>query len=123
MKEVIAIVRPKKVGPTRNALVELGFPGMTATAVLGRGRQRGIAGEVNFIDGAKEKGEQPKSGMKYIPKRMLSVIVPSGDVKAVINAIIKVNQTGQIGDGKVFVCPIEDALRVRTGEQGEKAVL
>ena len=123
MKEIIAIVRPKKVGPTRSALVELGFPGMTATAVLGRGNQRGIAAEIGVEVKTESKTELRKVGMKYIPKRMLTVVVPDGDVKAVVNAIIKVNQTGQIGDGKVFICPIEDALRVRTGESGETAVL
>lgn len=122
MKEIIAIVRPKKVGPTRNALVELGYPSMTATAVIGRGNQRGIAGEV-ILDSKSTSEEQPKGGMKYIPKRMLSIIIPDEDVSAVVNAVIRVNQTGQIGDGKVFVCPIDDAMRVRTGEKGEKAVL
>jgi nitrogen regulatory protein PII 2 len=124
MKEIIAIIRPKKVAPTRTALEELGFPSMTAVSVLGRGAQRGIAAEVN-MQLSPEVLSQAHSGggMKYIPKRMVSVIVPNGDVKTVVDAIIKVNQTSQIGDGKIFVCPIEGALRVRTGESGEGAVL
>ncbi len=61
--------------------------------------------------------------MKYVPKRFLSIVVQEADVKSVVQAIIKVNQTAQIGDGKVFVCPVEDALRVRTGEVGVQAIV
>jgi nitrogen regulatory protein PII 2 len=122
MKEIIAIIRPKKVGPTRNALEQLGFPSMTATAVLGRGAQRGIAAEVK-ADLSPELLATNLGGMKYIPKRLVSIIVQNADTDTVIKTIIEVNQTSQIGDGKVFVCPIEDALRVRTKEQGENAVL
>lgn len=123
MKEIIAIVRPKKVGATRSVLVQLGFPSMTATAVIGRGRQRGIAAEVGVEAKPISKGELNKMGLKYVPKRWISVVVPNGDVKAVVNAIIGVNATGNYGDGKIYVCPIDDALRVRTGEAGEAAVL
>jgi len=123
MKEIIAIIRPKKVGPTRSALEELGFPSMTASYVIGRGAQRGIAAEVSVECSPEVLSQSTSGGMKYIPKRLLSVVVPSGDVKAVVEAIIKVNQTSQIGDGKIFVCPVENALRVRTGENGEDAVL
>jgi nitrogen regulatory protein PII 2 len=123
MKEIIAVVRPKKVGATRSVLVELGFPSMTVAAVIGRGRQRGIAGEVSVEQKPLSKGELRKTGLKYVPKRMLSVVVPNGDVKAVVNAILRVNATGSYGDGKIWVCPIDDALRVRTGEAGEAAVL
>jgi nitrogen regulatory protein PII 2 len=123
MKEVIAIIRPKKVGATRDALEQLGFPSMTATAVSGRGQQRGIAAEVTppvLIEG---NFGATNGGMKYIPKRLLSIMVQDSDVDLVVKVIIRVNQTAQIGDGKIFVCPLDDALRVRTGEQGEKAVL
>jgi nitrogen regulatory protein PII 2 len=123
MKEIIAIVRPKKVGATRSVLVELGIPSVTAAAVIGRGKQRGIAAEVGVEPKPIPKGELRKAGLKYVPKRMLSVVVPNGDVKTVVNAIVRVNQTGNYGDGKIWVCPVEDALRVRTGETGENAVL
>jgi nitrogen regulatory protein PII 2 len=123
MKEIIAVVRPKKVGATRSVLVELGFPSMTVAAVIGRGRQRGIASEVSVEQKPLSKGELRKTGLKYVPKRMLSVVVPNGDVKSVVQAIVRVNATGNYGDGKIWVCPIDDALRVRTGEAGEAAVL
>ncbi|MGA9070883.1 MAG: P-II family nitrogen regulator [Terracidiphilus sp.] len=123
MKEIIAIIRPKKVGPTRNALEELGFPSMTATAVTGRGLQRGIAGEVNMDCPPELLVPNRPSGMKYIPKRFLSIMVQNSDVDTVVKTIIEVNQSGQIGDGKIFICPLDTAVRVRTDERGESAVL
>lgn len=123
MKEIIAIIRPKKVGPTRNALEELGFPSMTATAVTGRGTQRGIAGEVNMECAPELLAPNKPGGMKYIPKRLVSIMVQNSDVDAVVKTIIEVNQTGQIGDGKIFICPLDTAVRVRTDERGESAVL
>lgn len=122
MKEIVAIIRPKKVGATRDALDKRGFPSMTAEFVIGRGRQRGIAAEVNVQIKPDELGLSKSGGMKYIPKRMITILVNDSDVQAVVNEIIKVNQTGQIGDGKIFVCPIEDAMRVRTGETGDSAL-
>ncbi len=122
MKEIVAIIRPKKVGATRDALEQKGFPSMTAEYVIGRGRQRGIAAEVNVQIKPEELALSKSGGMKYIPKRMITVVVNDSDVQTVVSEIIKVNQTGQIGDGKVFICPIEDAMRVRTGEIGESAL-
>lgn len=61
-------------------------------------------------------------GMKYIPKRLLSIVVQNSDVDTVVKTIIEVNQTSQIGDGKIFVCPLDTAVRVRTDERGESAV-
>jgi len=123
MKEIIAIIRPKKVGPTRAMLEKLGFPSITAQPVLGRGHQRGIAGEVACELPPALLSQGKAGGMKYVPKRYLSIVVQDADVNPVVNTIIKVNQAAQIGDGKIFVCPIDDALRVRTGEVGDKAVL
>ncbi len=122
MKEIITIIRPKKVNATKEALVQLGITSMTAIPVLGRGKQKGIDGEVN-IEYRKGILEQNKGvGMKYIPKRYLCLVVSDENADAVIDTIIKINQTGQIGDGKIFVCPVEDALRIRTDEQGEDAI-
>ena len=122
MKEIIAIIRPNKVGHTKDALDKLGFPSITAIPVLGRGRQRGIAGEIN-VDIKPEILAQGRSGgMKYIPKRMMLMIVCSADVDLVVKTIMKINQTAHIGDGKIFICPVENAVRVRTSEEGEVAV-
>ncbi len=123
MKEIVAIIRPKKVGPTKEVLEKLGFPSITAQAVLGRGHQRGIAGEVACELPPALLSQGKAGGMKYVPKRFLSIVVQEADVKSVVQAIIKVNQTAQIGDGKIFVCPVDDALRVRTGEVGVQAIV
>jgi nitrogen regulatory protein PII 2 len=120
MKEIIAIIRPKKVGATRLALEELGFPSQTAIAVLGRGRQRGLVGEVDVELPAEIVAH---GGMKFIPKRMLTLVVHNDEVDSIVRAVARVNHTGEIGDGKIFVSPIDDALRVRTHETGESAVL
>lgn len=123
MKEIIAVIRPKKVNETKRALDQLGFPGMTAVPVLGRGKQKGLVGEIN-IEFRPGILENPKAGtMKYIPKRMLSVVVPDTAVEAVVNAIVRTNQTEQIGDGKIFICPLDNAVRVRTDEEGDSALL
>lgn len=123
MKEIIAIIRPRRMGATKEALDSLGFPCMTAVQVLGRGKQRGIAGEIN-VDIRPEVLAQGKyRAMSYIPKRMLSVVVPDKDADAVVDAIVDTNRTGQVGDGRVFVCPVDDALRVRTDEHGDNAIL
>ncbi len=125
MNEIIAIIRPKKVTATKEALESIGFPSMTAISVLGRGKQRGIAAELG-IDIRPEVIERGKLAgrkyMEYIPKRLLSIVACEEDTDIIVKTIIGVNQTGQIGDGKIFVYPIEDAIRVRTDEQGKKAI-
>lgn len=123
MKEIMAIIRAKKVGATKEVLEKMGFPSLTAIAVLGRGKQRGIAGEISCELPASLQGQGKSGGMKYVPKRLIALVVSNEDVEPVIEAIVRVNQTAQIGDGRIFVCPIEDALRVRTGETGESAII
>ncbi len=120
MKEIIAILRPKQVGKTKDILEKLGFPGLTAVPVLGRGKQRGIAGEVTCELPSDLHGAP--GGMKYIPKRMVSIVVPEPDVDLAVKAIIKVNQTKQFGDGRIFVCPVENVVRIRTNEEGVDAI-
>lgn len=122
MKEIVAIIRPNKMGATKDALDALGFPSLTAISVIGRGKQRGIAAEVNYDFKPDLLAQGKSGGMRYVPKRMLSLIVADGDVGNVLQTLIRINQTSQIGDGKIFICPIEGVLRVRTGETGETAV-
>ncbi|MDK2956442.1 MAG: nitrogen regulatory protein 2 [Desulfovibrionales bacterium] len=123
MKEIIAIIRPRNMGATKEALDKLGFPCLTAVSVLGRGKQRGIAGEIN-VDIRPEVLAQGKyRAMTYIPKRMFSIVVQDKDVDQVVRAIMEINQTGQVGDGRIFVCPVDDVMRVRTDERGESAIL
>ncbi len=122
MKEIIAIIRPKKMEATKKALTALGFPSMTAMAVLGRGKQRGIAGEISYDIPISLQSQGRSGGMKYVPKRWFSLVVANEDVETVIDAIVKVNQTAEIGDGRIFICPIDNALRVRTDETGDNAI-
>jgi nitrogen regulatory protein PII 2 len=120
MKEIVAIIRPNKMTRTKEVLATLGFPALTAWRVLGRGKQKGLAGEVSFEVGPEVLDQ--RGGMKYIPKRMISLVVEDEDVLLVVGAIIKVNRTGEIGDGRIFVCPVEDAIRIRTQERSVAAI-
>ncbi|WP_040951857.1 P-II family nitrogen regulator [Gorillibacterium massiliense] len=123
MKELIVIIRPNKISKTKDALESLGYPAMTASSVLGRGKQKGLSGEVKLTQGNEPPVDRGNVGeMKYIPKRFLNVVVHDEDVEAVIAAVIEVNRTGDIGDGRIFVLPIEEAVRVRTGETGRAAI-
>ena len=122
MKEVTAIIRPNKMSATKDALDKIGYPSMTAIPVLGKGKQRGISGELNFYIQPKLLAKRYSTGMKYIHKRLLSIIVNDEEVDHVIKTIMEVNQTAQIGDGRIFVESIDDVIRIRTGEKGELAL-
>jgi nitrogen regulatory protein PII 2 len=123
MKEVTAVIRMNKMNETKRALSEAGIASLTARKVVGRGQ-----GKVDYMllkgaeEGYEEAINQLGPGPKLIPKRMLTLVVPDGKVKAVVDTIITVNQTGSPGDGKIFVQPMLDAVRVRTGEDGETAI-
>jgi len=121
MKEITAIIRPNKINITKKVLDTLGFPAMTAQRVMGRGKQKAIIGEIT-MDIDRTKLHEKEGTMRYIPKRMLTILVPDQDVSLVVEAIMRINQTGQKGDGRIFVSPIEEAIRVRTGEKGDKAI-
>jgi nitrogen regulatory protein PII 2 len=124
MKEIIAIIRPGRMTATKKALELLGFPAMTAYQVFGRGKQRGFlySGDPSSIS-PQVLGQARTRAMDYVPKRWLSVAVPAGKAEAVIRAVIQVNQTGNIGDGRIFVAPLESVTRIRTGERGRDALL
>lgn len=113
MKKIEAIIRPEKINDVKQALDDLGFHGMNFLQVTGRGAQRGIvhqgrSGETVTVD--------------LLPKVKLEVVVADQAVDRVIDAIIEASRTGNIGDGKIFVIPVETAVRVRTGERGDVAV-
>lgn len=123
MKEIIAIIRPSKMNATKKSLDELNIPSVTAIPVFGRGNQRGLNPILSGIDISKDalvKGHV--TGMKFVPKRMLVIVAKYEDVEVIVNAIIKSNKTGYIGDGKIFICPTDNALRVRTKESGDSAL-
>jgi nitrogen regulatory protein PII 2 len=117
MKEVLAIIRRERVDATKEALLKAGFPSMHLCNVEGKGRQRGLKYAEKTGDGAEDA-----PGIKFLPKKMLTIMVRDEDLDEVIDAIIKANQTREIGDGKIFVSPLNDSMRIRTGELGEKAL-
>ncbi|MDR2623410.1 MAG: P-II family nitrogen regulator [Methanobrevibacter sp.] len=122
MKEVIAIIRPSMINKTKEVLDVLDHPGLTALSVFGRGRQKSMLNEVESIKNNPELQQQPGQ-MDYIPKRLLSIVVPDEDLNLVVEAIMKINSTGNIGDGKIFVCPIEDSIRVRNRDKGLESLV
>jgi len=117
MKEVLAIIQMNKMEATKNALDVIGIPSITAYKVTGRGRQLGLS-----IPHPSELPGSEKKSKRYIPKRMISIIVEDEFVPAVVAVITKVNRTGNFGDGRIFVCPVEESVRIRTGERGSVAL-
>jgi nitrogen regulatory protein PII 2 len=123
MKEIIAIIRPSKMNATKKSLDELNIPSVTAAPVSGRGHQRGLNPILTGIEISKDallKGHI--TGMKFVPKRMLIIVAKDEDVDVIVDAIVKSNKTGYIGDGKIFICPTDNALRIRTNETGDVAL-
>ncbi|CAN5913665.1 P-II family nitrogen regulator [soil metagenome] len=112
MKLVVAIVKPFKVDDVKDALREVGIAGLTVTEARGFGRQRG---HTEVYRGAEYQ-------VDFVPKSRIEVMVDDADVDGVIDAIIKAARTGKIGDGKVVVLPLEDVVRIRTGERGPEAI-
>jgi len=122
MKEVTAIIRRERAKTTKEALVEAGFPSLHICDVEGRGKQSGLRYKTTPRLGEKEEGRAREVGMRFLPKKMLTMMVRDEDIDSVVNVIIKANQTREIGDGKIFVSPLDDVVRLRTGERGGEAL-
>ncbi|MFT3929680.1 MAG: P-II family nitrogen regulator [Spongiibacteraceae bacterium] len=112
MKLVTAIIKPFKLDDVRAALSDIGVQGVTVTEVKGFGRQKG---HTELYRGAEYV-------VDFLPKVKLEIAVADGVVESVIEAITKAANTGKIGDGKIFVSPLEQVIRIRTGETGEDAI-
>ena len=112
MKLVTAIVKPHRVDEVKEALRDLGVNGLTSTDVEGFGRQRG---HTEVYRGAEYQ-------VDFVPKVKLEVLVPDGEVQGVVDSIVSAARTGKIGDGKLWIQPIDVAVRIRTGEVGDEAV-
>ena len=112
MKKIEAIIRPLKLQEVKTALVNLGVKGITISEVRGFGRQKG---QTEVYRGAKYT-------VDFLPKLRLVVVVEDEEVDKVVDTLISAAQTGQIGDGKIFVTPVERVLRIRTGEEGAEAL-
>lgn len=150
MKEVIAVIRPGCLGATKKSLEDKGYNSMTIIPVEGRGKQGGLACPLADIDPEMVRAESkrgislctatkklvptdPKYALEsdskltrpvaWLPKKLISVVVATdADVESVVSAIIESNRTGNIGDGKIFIVPIEETYHIRTGKIGEEAV-
>ncbi|MEZ5852639.1 MAG: P-II family nitrogen regulator [Hyphomicrobiaceae bacterium] len=112
MKLITAIIKPFKLEEVRGALTDLGLQGMTVTEVKGYGRQKG---HTEIYRGA-------EYAVSFLPKVKIEVVVTSAEVDKTIEAIARVAKTGQIGDGKIFVSPIDHTVRIRTGETDDSAL-
>jgi nitrogen regulatory protein P-II 1 len=112
MKKIEAIVKPFKLNEVKDALHEVGLQGMTVTEVKGFGRQKG---HTEIYRGSEYT-------VDFLPKVKIELIVPDAIVDAASEAIVKAARTGKIGDGKVFIYPVEEAIRIRTEERGDKAI-
>ena len=112
MKKIEAIIREERLDPVKKELEQMGIIGMTVTEVMGRGQQKGIALQWRV-------GEYR---VDFLPKLKLEIVCHDDDCQAAVAAIMKAAKTGRIGDGKIFVLAVEEAIRIRTGEEGELVV-
>jgi nitrogen regulatory protein P-II 1 len=112
MKKIEAIVKPHKLEEIKEALNEIGIKGMTVTEVKGYGRQKGH----------KEIYRGAEYQVDFMPKIKIEIVLEKEQVDKVVETILKSARTGKIGDGKIFVLPVEEVIRIRTGEQGTDAI-
>jgi nitrogen regulatory protein P-II 1 len=112
MKKIEAIIRHFKLEDVKNALTEHGITGMTITEVRGFGRQKGHT----------EMYRGTEYEVDFVPKIKVEIVVPDAKLQTVLDTIVRSAQTGQVGDGKMFVTELTDAVRIRTGESGESAI-
>jgi nitrogen regulatory protein P-II 1 len=112
MKKIIAIIRPDKLEAVKNALEEVGCHGMTVIEAKGRGRQLGVTESYRGKD----------YRIDLLPKTRLEIVVTDEEMEEVVQVIVETAKTGDIGDGKIFISAVEDVVRIRTGERGDKAI-
>ncbi len=112
MKKIEAIIKPFKLEDVKDALAGVGVQGLTVSEVKGFGRQKG---HTEIYRGSEYT-------VDFLPKLKLEVVLPDGRVETAVNAIMKSANTGKIGDGKIFVLPVEEAVRIRTEERGDQAI-
>ena len=112
MKKIEAIIRPAKLEAVRNALEKVGYSGLMITEIEGHGKQKGVV----------QQWRGKKYKVELLPKVKIEVVVKDQDVERIAKAIIDAAHTGIIGDGKIFISNVENAIRIRTGEKGENAI-
>ena len=112
MKKIEAIIRPEKLGEVRKQLDKSGYPGIMITEIEGHGKQKGIDQQW--------RGEHYK--VDFLPKVKIEIVVKDSEADRIVAAIIQTARTGAVGDGKIFISDVKDAVRIRTGDRGDKAV-
>lgn len=112
MKKIEAVIRVEKLDEVTDALEGFGYPGVMVTRIEGHGRQKGLVEQF--------RGREFK--VNFLPKIKIEIVAKDPEVDKIVNVISAIAKTGEIGDGKIFVYLIEDALRIRTGEKGDKAI-
>ena len=112
MKKIEAIIRSERLGIVRKALEELSYPGLTITEVKGHGKQRGITQQW--------RGQEYR--VELLPKIKIEIVVLDEDVPGTVDTIVRTARTGKIGDGKIFILPVEGVVRIRTGDRNENAI-
>lgn len=112
MKKIEAIIRPAKLDDVCNVLEKIGYPGLMITEIQGHGKQKGLVQQW--------RGKEYKVGL--LPKVKIEVVVKDQDIERTLKAIKEAAYTGEIGDGKIFISNIEDAVRIRTNERGNSAI-
>lgn len=112
MKKILAIIRPDKLEEVKQALEDIGCNGLTIKEVRGRGIQLGITESY--------RGHDYK--VDLLPKTEIEIVTTEEDLDNIVDTIVKTAQTGDIGDGKIFISPVEEVIRIRTGERGDKAI-
>jgi len=112
MKKIIAIIRPSKLEEVKKVLLDSGYAGMTVHDVRGHGRQLGIT----------ERYRGSDYRVDLLPKIQIDMVVNDDDVEKAVDIIVRTARTGDIGDGKIFIHPVEDVVRIRTGERGEDSI-
>lgn len=129
MKEIMALIRLNMIGQTKEALSKAGFPSFFCRKCLGRGKKSLDAGTLKLvIESGMELpvspyGEALTESARLIPKRLFTLVVDDCDVKNAVETIIKTNQTGNSGDGKIFVLPVTETFKVRTGESSQSGLI
>lgn len=113
MKKIEAIIRPEKLSAVQEALEAAGYPGITITEIEGHGKQKGSIQQW--------RGEQYK--VNFLPKVKVEIVALNEDVEKIIDAIVDVSSTGEVGDGKIFMYDVSEVIRIRTRERGERALV
>lgn len=112
MKKIEVIIRPEKLESVQRALEKVGYSGLMISEIEGHGKQKGIVQQW--------RGEKYK--VAFLPKIKIEIIVKDNEIERIIKTIVDSAKTGEIGDGKIFISPIENVVRIRTGEKGEQAI-